>query len=998
MVSAANRAAAKLAGGLGRNRPARGQQQQQPQPLRASNHSHSDAGGTAAAGSSSASSGGGPAFMPNVREQYESLSDKLARESSRGSSTGPTGSLSHSGGPSSSKGSQSTKEGRRVRWARTAALASTLDGAADADDDDPLLPRSPIEVLGDVFARKYAVPAFLLASVAIFLLVHLAGGPGGDDTEGGWRHRGKRDGDGDDATKKTGLFWGIKRSGGDDATKKTGLSWRNVGDGDGFDGAVVFSLSPSFEGTTSPTREAVSHTTPKIAPISGETPGTNNFDGNEPGWILVPTKTLGGLALESDGGGTTLKYGEGVPSPAPAGIDDGSKTTLKWNYGDGVPTPDPALLSKDDGSPTSLAWNYPPGVPTPDPALLVEVAPPGGGPDDGSPTTLKWGGLSQLSKPAPVASPDAGAPTTLKWNYPYGEPTPDPALLNAVPDTMVWGYPPGVPTPDPVLLAGGMPDTPQLTWGYPPNVPTPDPALLTSGGVPDVAPVGWGYPPGEPTPDPALLHAVGARTEPPSQRNVETGQQALLPNPNPKPTPPPTQRPTGEPVTYAPATVKVLTPKPAAPPKGPRGPDPVPRPPKPPLIDEDGNIIELDLTLLPPRVNRPRGPRPPGWIPPRRPISTPKVVYQPYYGPNWGNRPPNPSTVVNPGPGAYQGNGGVVIPMQAGGCGCCCCHCGFATGGLSPGGVLPYQTVAGGGFLLPMQAGGGALVAGSNAPTPTSMGARCPWDCVIDENVPTKGRSNEDDALYEIFYTNPLHCCGTIVEIGAGDGVAHSPSYFFEKGMNWTAILTEASPTDYAKLKENRSGKKATTVHGAYCKEGPELRFDDASGRFQSAAADDATSEPMGDATIISDAAPTVDCIRLDDVLAGIEHVNVMIVRVRGDPWAVLRTMNWDVQVDVWVILMEDGKGFNHDTLRAALRLHDYVPAAWDVRLWCDAPNDCLANEVWLKKDFNPIRRPGGALAAGSSTNSLVLSDTLPMATNNLRPMNGNNLRGDANR
>ena len=124
-------------------------------------------------------------------------------------------------------------------------------------------------------------------------------------------------------------------------------------------------------------------------------------------------------------------------------------------------------------------------------------------------------------------------------------------------------------------------------------MPTPDPALLTSGGVPDVAPVGWGYPPGEPTPDPALLNAVGARTEPPSRRNVETGQQALLPDPNPKPTPPPAQRPTDEPVTYAPATVKVLTPQPAAPPKGPRGPPPIPRPPKPPLIDEDGNIIEV---------------------------------------------------------------------------------------------------------------------------------------------------------------------------------------------------------------------------------------------------------------------------------------------------------------------------------------------------------------------------------------------------------------------
>ena len=111
------------------------------------------------------------------------------------------------------------------------------------------------------------------------------------------------------------------------------------------------------------------------------------------------------------------------------------------------------------------------GVPTPNPALLVEVAPPH---DNGTPTTLKLG-LSQpkpksttpIPTPRPVHAlhaagptaplnveiagarlPDVGVPTTLKWNFPYGEPTPNPALLKGDQgEKLVWGYPPGMPTP-----------------------------------------------------------------------------------------------------------------------------------------------------------------------------------------------------------------------------------------------------------------------------------------------------------------------------------------------------------------------------------------------------------------------------------------------------------------------------------------------------------------------------------------------------------------------
>ena len=188
----------------------------------------------------------------------------------------------------------------------------------------------------------------------------------------------------------------------------------------------VFSLTPTSsdqfmdQSSNVPTVSVIHHTTPKVAPLSGAQPSV--MVGNDPSWILVPTRTgiLGGLLSSDereDGGPTTLKwgFGPGVPTPDPALLnqhlnadpDKGSPTTLKWNLGIGVPTPDPALLlnaDPDAGSPTNLKWNYPPGVPTPDPALLIEISPPHGGPDDGSPTTLKWA-------------------------FPPGIPTPDPALL-----------------------------------------------------------------------------------------------------------------------------------------------------------------------------------------------------------------------------------------------------------------------------------------------------------------------------------------------------------------------------------------------------------------------------------------------------------------------------------------------------------------------------------------------------------------------------------------
>lgn len=301
----------------------------------------------------------------------------------------------------------------------------------------------------------------------------------------------------------------------------------------------------------------------------------------------------------------------------------------------------------------------------------------------------------------------------------------------------------------------------------------------------------------------------------------------------------------------------------------------------------------------------------------------------------------------NGGQMGYPGVGGAVIPQ----CSCCCCQCGVPSVGMAP--PLLDQ-------VMPVAQDSQGVVQDTQDrrlfQRPETPG--CPWDCLIDETVPTRGRSNEDDALYEIFYSNPLNCCGTIVEVGAGDGLQFSTSYFFEKGMNWTAHLIEADPLEYGRIADNRSGEKVKTVNGAFCNESPYLYFDEESRTFQSASKGDHASELMSYDFEVTNSTKTVNCIRLDSELANIDHVNVLIIRVKGDPWAVIRTMNWNIRVDIWVILMEVKTGVTLDTIRATLRLHDYVPAAWDIKLWCETPTNCMENEVWLRKNFNPIHNP----------------------------------------
>ena len=62
----------------------------------------------------------------------------------------------------------------------------------------------------------------------------------------------------------------------------------------------------------------------------------------------------------------------------------------------------------------------------------------------------------------------------------------------------------------------------------------------------------------------------------------------------------------------------------------------------------------------------------------------------------------------------------------------------------------------------------------------TWLHGNAPWLCIPKSNVPYRSQSNEDKAIVEQLYGGQPKCNGTIVEIGALDGVQYNNSWYFE--------------------------------------------------------------------------------------------------------------------------------------------------------------------------------------------------------------------------
>ena len=379
----------------------------------------------------SAEGGSTPLFMDDVNSQYQSLSERLAKENA--SSSAP------------SSGASSTGRKQKVKWAETAALASTLDAAKAADNDEDAPRSSPLETISDLFQKKYTMPVFLLASAGIFLMVHLTGRQDGGSKLYASKVELTHDGQDTVFTSSTSGESPLSALEKERSFPLSGLHKTrsfNIGQGDGFS-SVLFSFVPTpspaggdvdLTQTGPPTAEVMLHTTPKLTRASIPTPATAGKDGFEAGWILVPTS--------SNGKGDGLAGGQ-------AGFKEG------WGYPPGVPTPDPVLLGLKGNMGLDNGLELAPNV-----SAVEDIA-----------FVVFQCCILLILYLLPLQ--------IKKWGFPPGYPTPDPAYLaNVSPQTQKWNFPDGVPTPDPIYLPKGDGSKTGLLWGYPPGVPTPNPDLL----------------------------------------------------------------------------------------------------------------------------------------------------------------------------------------------------------------------------------------------------------------------------------------------------------------------------------------------------------------------------------------------------------------------------------------------------------------------------------------------------------------------------------------
>lgn len=113
----------------------------------------------------------------------------------------------------------------------------------------------------------------------------------------------------------------------------------------------------------------------------------------------------------------------------------------------------------------------------------------------------------------------------------------------------------------------------------------------------------------------------------------------------------------------------------------------------------------------------------------------------------------------------------------------------------------------------------------SNANFPKTSGHVCkegerPKD---DKGFNYHSQNKEDWELLEQYHLGQL-CNGTYLEMGGLDGLQYSNSFAFHDALGWKGVLIEASPTNYAKLVQNRPNEIAN-INAGICAEEKDLHW-----------------------------------------------------------------------------------------------------------------------------------------------------------------------------
>lgn len=210
-------------------------------------------------------------------------------------------------------------------------------------------------------------------------------------------------------------------------------------------------------------------------------------------------------------------------------------------------------------------------------------------------------------------------------------------------------------------------------------------------------------------------------------------------------------------------------------------------------------------------------------------------------------------------------------------------------------------------------------------------GKRTLSPCIPVPNIPFRSMQGEEKSVISKHYSlkedgvEKSMCHGTVVEIGALDGLKMSNSYYFEYALNWTSVLIEALPYNYDRLVPNRP--QAKKVHAAMC-DGNDVEF--VIGRTDATSGIAASMGKKHTRKWATTERIRVPCRTFRSVFEehGVRHINVFFLDVEGGEYFALRTMDWEVSVDVWVIEFNPKDPTHHDDVRRLLNDHGYT-LAW---------------------------------------------------------------------
>jgi hypothetical protein len=93
-----------------------------------------------------------------------------------------------------------------------------------------------------------------------------------------------------------------------------------------------------------------------------------------------------------------------------------------------------------------------------------------------------------------------------------------------------------------------------------------------------------------------------------------------------------------------------------------------------------------------------------------------------------------------------------------------------------------------------------------------------------------------------------------------------------------------------------------------------------------------------------------IPCSRLDYILKDVRQIDIFILDVEGGELEALQTMNWNIEVDYWVIELDKTNSEKDRAVSDLLMLQGYAQTKWDIRTACVKGMDCSSKLMFSKR------------------------------------------------